>query len=130
MTTRRARGLHVAAGVLGIGILLVGPSPAGAQSSWLTGYLQTVPLFAGPTIFSNASASAFNRLRLSTEPVFGPLALEIAYDHAMAWAAWARSQGAASGSICRGPPSSRTTSTGSIGWTASTWRGSRTRRSS
>ena len=37
MTTRRARGLHVAAGVLGIGILLVGPSPAGAQSSWLTG---------------------------------------------------------------------------------------------
>ena len=83
MTTRRARGLHVAAGVLGIGILLVGPSPAGAQSSWLTGYLQTVPLFAGPTIFSNASASAFNRLRLSTEPVFGPLAVEIAYDHAL-----------------------------------------------
>ena len=74
------RGL-VAAAVLGFAAL--GSGPARAQSSWLTGYLQTVPLFAGPTPFTDATASAFNRLRLSTEPVFGPLAVEIAWDHAL-----------------------------------------------
>ena len=77
----RAHALLVAAAVLGLAAL--GPGPARAQSSWLTGYLQTVPLFAGPTPFGDASASAFNRLRLSTEPAFGPFAVEIAWDHAL-----------------------------------------------
>ena len=71
----------LAAAVLGLAVF--GPGPARAQSSGLTGYLQTVPLFAGPTPFTDAAASAFNRLRLSTEPVFGPLAVEIAWDHAL-----------------------------------------------
>ena len=78
--TPGARGLLAAAAVLAIAA--AGPGPARAQSSWLTGYLQTVPLFAGATPISDASASGFNRLRLTTEPVFGPFAVEIAWDHA------------------------------------------------
>ena len=77
----RARGLLAAAAVLAGAA--AGPGAARAQSSWLTGYLQTVPLFAGSTPFTDAGASAFNRLRLTTEPVFGPLAVEIAWDHAL-----------------------------------------------
>lgn len=66
-----------------LGLAATGADPAGAQSSWLTGYLQTVPLFAGPTPGTEAGAAAFNRLRLTTEPVFGSFAVEIAYDHAL-----------------------------------------------
>ena len=76
-----ARGLLAAAAVLAVAG--AGPGPARAQPSWLTGYLQTVPLFAGATPVTNASASGFNRLRLTTEPVFGPFAVEIAWDHAL-----------------------------------------------
>ena len=133
----RARGLLVAGAVLAMGAL--GPGPARAQSSWLTGYLQSVPLFAGATPFTEAGASVFNRLRLTTEPVFGPFAVEVAWDHALtarrttptsaSWAGWARSPPAASGSICSRPPSIATTSGGCTGWTASTSRGSRTTRS-
>ena len=76
-----ARGLLAAAAA--VLVIVANPGPAHAQSSWLTGYLQTVPLFAGSTPFTDASASAFNRLRLTTEPVFGPFAVEIAYDQAL-----------------------------------------------
>ena len=76
-----ARGLLVATVALAVAALA--PGPARAQPSWLTGYLQTVPLFAGSTPFTDASASAFNRLRFTTEPVFGPFAVEIAWDHAL-----------------------------------------------
>ena len=79
--TPGARGLLVAVAILAVAA--AAPSPAHAQSSWLTGYLQSVPLFAGSTPFTDASASVFNRLRLTTEPVFGPFAVEIAYDHAL-----------------------------------------------
>ncbi len=77
----RVRGVLVAAAAL-VAVAL-GPGPARAQSSWLTGYLQTVPLFTGPTSLGDASASVFNRLRLTTEPVLGPFAVEVAYDHAL-----------------------------------------------
>ena len=79
--TSPARGLLAGAAILAVAALA--PGPARAQSSWLTGYLQTVPLFAGSTVFTDASASAFNRLRLTTEPVFGPFAVEVAWDHAL-----------------------------------------------
>ena len=77
-------GLRAAAAAAVVaGLAALGPNPARAQSSWLTGYLQTGPLFAGPTPFTDASASVFNRLRLTAEPVFGPLAVEVAWDHAL-----------------------------------------------
>ena len=48
-------------------------APASAQPSWLTGYLQTVPLFSGSTPLSQSSVTEFSRFRLSTRPVLGPL---------------------------------------------------------
>lgn len=82
MSTRGAGRLRAAA-VAAVGFAALAPGPAAAQSSWLTGYLQTVPLFAGPTAFTDASGSVFNRLRLTAEPAFGPFAVEVAWDHAL-----------------------------------------------
>ncbi len=78
MTTRSAGGA-----VLVAGLLAVGAAPAAAQSSWLTGYVLTVPLFSGSTALSDSNASNFNRFRLSTEQVLGPLVFEAAYEHAV-----------------------------------------------
>jgi hypothetical protein len=61
----------------------LGAIPAVAQTTWLTGYLQTVPLFSGATDFSNSNLAGFNRFRLSTNPSLGPLAFEVAYEHAV-----------------------------------------------
>ena len=57
--------------------------PAAAQSSWLSGYLQTVPLFTGPTTLTDSNVSHFNRFRLASEPVWGPFAVAAAYEHAV-----------------------------------------------
>jgi len=54
---------------------------ANAQTRWLTGYLQTVPLFSSPTELSNGDISDFSRIRLITEPSVGSLSAEIAYEH-------------------------------------------------
>ena len=62
--------------------LAVSPHPAAAQTSWLTGYIQTVPLFSSSTVLTDASLSNFNRLRLTVEPTLGPFDLEVAYEHA------------------------------------------------
>ena len=57
--------------------------PARAQSRWLTGYLQTVPLFSAATDLSDSSVTGFGRFRLSTRPVLGSLSFEAAYEHAL-----------------------------------------------
>ncbi len=62
--------------------LTVSPRAAAAQTSWLTGYVQTVPLFSSSTVLTDASLSNFNRLRLTVEPTLGPFDLEVAYEHA------------------------------------------------
>ena len=62
--------------------LTVSPGAADAQSSWVTGYVQTVPLFSSSTVLADASVSNFNRLRLTVEPTLGPFDLEVAYEHA------------------------------------------------
>ena len=65
------------------GLLAAAAPPAAAQSSWLTGYVLTVPLFSGSTALSDSNASNFNRFRLSTEQSLGPLFFEAAYEHAV-----------------------------------------------
>lgn len=69
--------------VLVAGLLAAGAWPAAAQSSWLTGYVLTVPLFSGSTVLSDSNASNFNRFRLSTDQSLGPLVFEAAYEHAV-----------------------------------------------
>lgn len=78
MTSRYGAGA-----VLVAGLLAAGAPPAAAQSSWLTGYVLTVPLFSGSTALSDSNFSNFNRFRLSTEQSLGPLFFEAAYEHAV-----------------------------------------------
>jgi len=54
-----------------------------AQPSWLSGYVQTAPVFSGATVLAPSNASSFNRFRLSIEPAAGPFSLEAAYEHAV-----------------------------------------------
>ncbi|MYD72348.1 MAG: hypothetical protein F4W89_16635 [Acidobacteria bacterium] len=72
----------VRAAALTVVALTVSPGPADAQTNWLSGYLQTVPLFSSSTILADAAVSNFNRLRLTVEPSVGPFDLEVAYEHA------------------------------------------------
>ncbi len=58
-------------------------TPARAQVGWLSGYLQTVPLFTDATPFTPSNASDFNRIRLTIEPTWGPLSLEASYEHTL-----------------------------------------------
>jgi len=76
MTSRVVRGLLLA------GLVLGGALPAAAQTSWLSGYLQTVPFFSASTEISPSNVADFSRLRLSMEPSLGPLSFEVAYEHA------------------------------------------------
>ena len=62
---------------------LAAPLPSSAQTSWLSGYLQTVPLFSGSTDLSPSNVADFSRLRLSIEPTLGSLSFEVAYEHAL-----------------------------------------------
>ena len=70
-------------GLLVTVLLAAGARPAAAQSSWLTGYVLTVPLFSGSTVLSDSNASNFNRFRLSTDQALGPFVFEAAYEHAV-----------------------------------------------
>ena len=64
-------------------LIALSGAPAHAQSSWLTGYLQTVPLFSAATDLTGSNAASFSRFRLSTQPVLGSLAFEAAYEHGL-----------------------------------------------
>ena len=54
-----------------------------AQSPRLTGYLQTVPLASQQTELTDSAVTHFNRLRISSEPVFGSIRVEAAYEHVL-----------------------------------------------
>ena len=58
-------------------------STAVAQPAWLTGCLQTVPLFTKTTPFAPSNLSDFNRIRLTMTPSRGPFSLETSYEHAV-----------------------------------------------
>ena len=57
------------------------PTGASAQSDWLEGYLQTVPIFSGATDVAESNFGDFSRFRLTAEPVFGPFSVEVSYEH-------------------------------------------------
>ena len=69
--------------VVGACLMALGSVPVHAQSSWLSGYLQTAPLFSAATDLTDSNASSFSRFRLTTRPVLGSLAFEVAYEHAL-----------------------------------------------
>ena len=75
-------GRFGARAVLVAGLLAAGAPPAAAQSSWLTGYVLTNAIFSGSTSLADSNASSANRIRLSTDPVLGPFAFDVAYEHA------------------------------------------------
>ena len=54
-----------------------------AQPSLVTGYVQTVPLASSATPLASSNGSSFNRLRLTTDPVFGSVSVIVAYEHAV-----------------------------------------------
>jgi hypothetical protein len=62
---------------------LIGVQPAGAQSSWFTGYYQNVPIVTEKTELSPGGFSDFNRIRLTSEPTLGQFGLEVAYEQAV-----------------------------------------------
>ena len=53
-----------------------------AQSRWLSGYLQTVPLASGSTALIDSNFSNFNRFRLTSEPMWDTLSIVAVYEHA------------------------------------------------
>ena len=55
-----------------------GGAPLHAQPSWLSGYLQTAPLFSGATKLTPSNASNFSRFRVTIDPSAGPFSLEAA----------------------------------------------------
>ena len=61
-------------------LVVLSAQPVSAQSSWLSGYLQTVPLFSGPTPLSEGDISNFSRFRVMTEPSAGAISAELAYE--------------------------------------------------
>lgn len=65
-------------GVLGC-LLLTGRLTC-AQDEWLTGYYQNVPLWSRKTALSDGGVSDFNRIRLTSAPVFGNFSIEAAYE--------------------------------------------------
>jgi hypothetical protein len=70
-------------GTLGLAAFLLfsGRCPLHAQSRWLTGYVQTVPLWTDATPLTEGAVSDFNRVRLMAEPTIGPLSISAAYEH-------------------------------------------------
>ena len=82
MTSRSGAGTAFVAGLLAAGSLVVGAAPVAAQSSWLTGYVLTNAIFSGSTSLTDSNTSSANRIRLSTDPVLGPFAFDVAYEHA------------------------------------------------
>ena len=82
--------------------VLVGVAPAAAQPNWVTGYLQTVPLFSGTTQFGPSSLSDFNRIRLTLDPSWGPFSVETAYDNTVSFRQRAASGGFGLDTVPRG----------------------------
>ena len=75
------RALRLA--VIGTCLIALGGVRAHAQSRWVTGYLQTVPLFSGATDLSDSNLTGFGRFRLATRPALGAVRFEAAYEHAL-----------------------------------------------
>ena len=86
----------------GLLLVLVGGSEPRAQSRWLTGYLQTVPLWTGSTQLTKSDVSNFDRFRLTSETVFDSVSLTIAYEHAVTFRRRATFRGSGIGTVPSG----------------------------
>ena len=64
-------------------LIVAGAETARAQLPRVTGYVQTVPVFTGSTPSGDHNVADFSRFRLSTEPTLGPVAVGVAYEHAL-----------------------------------------------
>ena len=64
-------------------LIVVAGGSARAQPPRVNGYVQTVPVYTGPTAVGDHNVADFSRFRLSTEPTFGPVSIGIAYEHAL-----------------------------------------------
>lgn len=73
-TVRRTTTLVAAA------LLLIAPR-AQAQTPWLTGYIQSVPIASGESNLAPSNLTHFNRIRAASDARFDTLQLEAAYEH-------------------------------------------------
>ena len=64
-------------------LIVAGAETARAQLPRVTGYVHTVPVFTGSTPSGDHNVADFSRFRLSTEPTLGPVAVGVAYEHAL-----------------------------------------------
>ena len=88
--------------VVGACLMAFGSVPVHAQSSWLSGYLQTAPRFSAATDLTDSNASSFSRFRLTTRPVLGSLAFEVAYEHTLTLQQRGANTGFGSGAVPSG----------------------------
>ncbi len=79
-------GLRARAVVWTVVLLSALSDTVSAQALPLSGYMQTIPL-AGT---AHGQLSEFNRVRVSSEPVAGPFALGLAYEHVLTFRRLAR----------------------------------------
>ena len=82
MARAPARILGIAAILLALGAA-GGPGPAAAQTPLIRGYYHNLPLWSRATPSRAGFFGDFNRLRLMSEPRWGPLSLEVAYEHTL-----------------------------------------------
>ena len=97
MTTRAFR-----LAVVGACLIALDVAPVHGQTGWLSGYLQTAPLFTDATPLAPSNASNFNRIRLTIEPNWGPLSLEASYEHTISFNQRRLSGGLGLGSVPSG----------------------------
>ena len=84
--------------VLQVALVVGAQSHLSAQAGWLGGYAQTVPLYNGETGLQEHNTSGLNRFRLTSDPVFGPLSLNAAYEHTVT-ARWRELMGGSVGVV-------------------------------
>ena len=83
MARAPARIVGIAAILLALGAAPGGPGPAAAQTPLIRGYYHNLPLWSRATRSRPGFFGDFNRFRLMSEPRWGPLSLEIAYEHTL-----------------------------------------------
>lgn len=81
MARAPARIIVSSAFLLALGATQGGPGPAAAQTPLIRGYYHNLPLWSRATPSRRGFFGDFNRFRLMSEPRWGPLSLEIAYEH-------------------------------------------------
>ena len=69
--------------LLALGAAADGPGPAAAQTPLIRGYYHNLPLWSRATRSRPGGLGDFNRFRLMSQPRFGPISLEIAYEHTL-----------------------------------------------